>query len=335
MVTRYKVVHRLMTREKDEIRLKTEVPDLSISIINWNTRDLLASCLESVEQNHNGLNVEVIVVDNASTDGSQEMVQKQFPNVLLVQNQENLGFARANNLAIEQSRGRYIMLLNSDTLLQPGSLHVMVSFMDSHPEVGIVGAELLNIDGSLQPSWSRFPTILSEVLGVNFRSRKRYVSHNSTLAYQVDWVGGACLLIRHTAMNQVGLLDERYFMYSEELDWCYRAKQLGWLICYLPGAKVVHIGGQSSRLASQQMKVELYRSKLLFFCKHQGRQRAFMLTLFLHVLFYTRGILSLMLAITGLSRIFGGANLFWDYRKLAGALRETLREQEICNENRN
>jgi GT2 family glycosyltransferase len=313
---------------------KSGIPDLSISIINWNTQDLLANCLESVEQTKDGLDVEIIVVDNASTDGSQEMVQARFPAVKLVENQDNLGFARANNQALEQSRGRYVMLLNSDTLLQQGSLQAMVSFMDSHPEVGIVGARLINGDGSLQRSWARFPSILSEVLGANFRQRKRFSSHNSSLVYEVDWVGGACLLIRHSTMEQVGLLDERFFMYSEELDWCYRTRQSGWSICYLPEACVIHLGGQSSRLASQRMKAELYKSKLLFFCKHYGRQRASLLTMFLQVLFFARGFLGLILTLPGFNRIPKESNLYWDYRKLAGILRKTLREQELCNENR-
>ncbi len=321
-------------QQRDEVHGDRGVPDLSISIINWNTHELLAGCLQTIEQNKDGLKVEVIVVDNASKDGSQEMVQKRFPHVILLENEENLGFARANNQAIEASHGRYIMLLNSDTLLQPGSPQAMVSFMDSHPDVGIVGAELLHRDGSLQRSWAKFPSIFSEVLGANFRSRKRYTTKKAPLAYEVDWVGGACLLIRRTTMEQVGPLDERFFMYSEELDWCYRTRQLGWLVCYLPGATVVHLGGQSSRLASRRMKAELYKSKLLFFCKHYGRQRALLLTVFLQLMFYARGVLSMALAIPGISWVSKGGNLFWDYRKLAGILRKTLREQELCNENR-
>jgi GT2 family glycosyltransferase len=335
MVSEYPVLDHQLAREQDEIQYANEVPDLSISIINWNTHDLLADCLETVERNKDGLRVEVIVVDNASNDGSQAMVRKRFPYVKLLENRQNLGFARANNQALKESQGRYFMLLNSDALLQTGSLQAMVSFMDSHAKVGIVGAELLNEDGSLQPSWSKFPSILSEVLGANFRSKKRFRTNNATLAFEVDWVGGACLLIRRATMEQVGPLDERFFMYSEELDWCYRTKQLGWAICYLPGVSVVHLGGQSSRLASRRMKAELYRSKLLFFCKHYGRQRAVLLTVFLQLMFYARGVLSLAFILPGLGRIFKGGNLFWDYRKLAGVLRKTLREQELCNENRN
>jgi GT2 family glycosyltransferase len=143
---------------EDSVNAENIMPDLSILIINWNTHDLLANCLEAIQQNQEGLDVEVIVVDNASTDGSQEMVQNRFPDVKLLENQENLGFARANNQGLRKSFGRYIMLLNSDTLLQPGALLAMVSFMDLHLNVGIVGAELLNGDGSLQPSWAKFPS---------------------------------------------------------------------------------------------------------------------------------------------------------------------------------
>jgi GT2 family glycosyltransferase len=319
---------------KDGVNAENNMPDLSILIINWNTHDLLANCLEAIQQNQEGLDVEVIVVDNASTDGSQEMVQNHFPEVKLLKNQENLGFASANNQGLRKCFGRYIMLLNSDTLIQPGALPAMVSFMDLHLNVGIAGAELLNGDGSLQPSWAKFPSVLSEVLGENFRARQQFETQDSSLAYDVDWVGGACLLIRRSTMEQVGALDERFFMYSEELDWCYRTKQLGWKICYLPGAQVVHLSGQSSRRDSQRMKAELYKSKLLFFCKHYGRQRAILLTVSLHLVFYTRGLVALFVALPRVSQVSKGGNNFRDYRNLAGNLRETLREQELCYENR-
>ena len=305
-----------------------DMPNLSIIIINWNTHDLLGDCLESIEQNRDGLDVEVIVVDNASTDGSQEMVQNRFPYVKLLQNRKNLGFARANNQGLSISRGRFIMLLNSDTLLQPGALFTMVSFMDMHSDVGIVGAELLNRDGTLQPSWAKYPSLLSELLGANFRGRKQFYTKDGSPAYEVDWVGGACLLIRRSTMEQVGNLDERFFMYSEELDWCYRTRLLGWKICYLPGASVIHLSGQSSRHASQKMKVQLYKSKLLFFCKHYGRQRTILLTVFLESLFYIRALQGLIYALPGFRRTSMGGKIFRDYWLLAVTLRRTLREQE-------
>ncbi|MDH4136450.1 MAG: glycosyltransferase family 2 protein, partial [Anaerolineae bacterium] len=245
----------------------TMIPDVSIIIVNWNTKDLLAQCLQSVYDTVSDLAFEVIVVDNASTDGSPTMVRDHFPQARLIENRKNEGFARANNQAICASHGRYLLLLNSDTITQPGALEAMVHFADRHPEAGIVGCKLLNADGSLQPSWAQFPTFCSELMGHNFRRRRPMADG---LAYEVDWVGGACLLARRKAIEMVELLDEDFFMYSEETDWCFRMVRNGWKVYYLPGAEVIHFGGGSSQRASDEMLMQLYQSKLRFFRKHYG-----------------------------------------------------------------
>lgn len=247
------------------------MPDLSVIIVNWNTRALLADCLNSVAAGAGSLAVETVVVDNASGDDSAAMVRARFPLVRLIENAANEGFARANNQGLRASTGRYQLLLNSDTVVWPDALARMTAFMDAHPRVGALGAELRNPDGSLQPSWAAFPSLLSEISGRNFRVRRPYPGSE---AFRVDWVGGACLMVRREAADQVGLLDEAIFMYTEETDWCYRLARGGWEIVYLPGACVTHLGGGSSRNSSLRSLLALYSSKVYFFRKHYGRGMA-------------------------------------------------------------
>jgi hypothetical protein len=185
--------------------------------------------------------------------------------------------------------------------------------------VGIAGAQLLNPDGSLQASWAGFPTVWSEVRGVNTRERRPY---DGVTAYAVDWVGGACLLIRREAVDQVGLMDTGYFMYSEETDWCYRVKQAGWDVCYVTDAKVIHLGGQSSRQASTRMKIELHRSKLAFFQKHYGPARTERLRLALGFTFLLKAIAGQMIFIATLGRSTRWKTLWQDWLALARAMRE-------------
>lgn len=296
--------------------------DISIIIVNWNTRDLLADCLNSIARTAAGMAHEIIVVDNASSDGSREMVREHFPHVRLLVNAGNVGFAKANNQAIQASAGRYVLLLNSDTVVLPGALPALVRFMDAHPQVGIVGAKLLNRDGTLQPSWARFPTVWSELLGRNSRARERYLTREGALAFAVDWVGGACFMICRAVVEEVGLLDEGYFMYSEEMDWCFRVRQKSWLVCYYPEAQVVHLGRQSSRQASLRMKAELYQSKLTFFHKHYGRDRARLLGQLLQLRFLFNAAVGRMFSLLTLNRSTA-SNTFSEN---AWALRESLRQ---------
>ena len=251
--------------------------DLSIIIVNWNTRDLLAQCLQSVYDTVRGLEFEVFVVDNASTDGSAAMVRERFPQVQLIENGENVGFARANNQAIERSTGHYVLLLNSDTVVTPGAIEALVKFADLRPDAGAVGPQLLNGDGSFQASYAQFPTLWTEVLllwGIARVVYSRYFPSNppehSQETCECDWVGGACLLVRKEAIAEVGTLDEDYFLYVEEADWCYRLKQRGWKILYYPDARIVHYGGRSSDQWDVSRRIHLHRSKLLFFRKHRG-----------------------------------------------------------------
>jgi GT2 family glycosyltransferase len=218
----------------------------------------------------------VWVVDNASIDGSSQLVQEQFPLARVIPNCENVGFARANNQAIQQSTGRYILLLNPDTRVMPGALEKLVEYLDAHPAVGAAGSRLLNPDGSLQVSGFPFPTLGRELwrlfhLDV-LRPYALYDKQSWDLIRprEVDVLQGASLALRREALNQIGLLDESYFIYSEEVDLCYRLRQAGWRLHWLPQSTVVHYGGQSTQQAATRMFLYLYQTKLQYFRKHHG-----------------------------------------------------------------
>jgi len=282
--------------------------DLSIVIISWNVRELLRRCLDSIQESlkgekGKGLLVETIVFDNGSADGSADMVREDFPWVHLMESEVNLGFTKGNNLAIGQSEGRYILLLNPDTEVVGDALGTMVAYMESHPRVGALGPQLLNPDGTTQSSRRRFPTLAtafleSTVLQPWFqgsRILKRYylLDRLDEEIQPVDWVVGAAILIRREALHQVGPLDEEFFMYSEELEWCYRLKAQGWEVVYLPTAQVVHQEGRSSGQVLPARHIHFQRSKVLFFKKYYGWRgevlRWFILSTYLY-LFVLEGL---------------------------------------------
>lgn len=257
--------------------------DLSILIVNWNTPDDLAACLRTVSAEMASLpagSVETFVVDNASSDHSVALVREQFPWAYLIENEENVGFARANNQAARLASGRYVLLLNSDTELYSDALRKLIAFMDAHPEAGAVGARLLNTDGTLQISSHPAPTLFRELW---------YLCHLDALVpqaiypmeqwpvdrpRQVEIIKGACLMLRHDTLEEVGLLDPDYFMYSEEVDLCKRVLQAGWQLHWEPRAVVVHHGGRSTQQVAFTMFMHLYRGKILYFRKRHGRAAA-------------------------------------------------------------
>jgi hypothetical protein len=259
------------------------IPTLSIIIVNWNTRDLLANCLASISQTAGDLTSEIIVVDNGSTDDSVDMVSRQFPQVRVLRNDSNVGFAGANNQGMALARGRYLLLLNSDAVLQDDNLQQAIRFMDERRDVGVCGAKLLNLDGTFQGSYSDFPTLISEFLmatGLGSKLVSPYYPSPKPRPreepHEVDWIGGAFMLLRRKVFEQVGGMDEQYWMYSEETDWCYRIKQAGWKIYYLPRVAILHVGGGSTRKRRAEMEAQLYKSKVRFFIKNYnfafGRQ---------------------------------------------------------------
>lgn len=268
--------------------------DLSIVVVSWNVKTLLAACLQSIYASLSAPDApscEVIVVDSASSDGSAEMVQSEFPQVRLLAQQENVGFTRGNNLAIAQSHGRYLLLLNPDTVVIGPALAKMVAYMDTHPQVGVLGPQLLNPDGSVQSSRRRFPTlatafwestVLHEWFPYNAAARRYHMQDRPDDEEQeVDWVTGACFLVRREALARVGLLDEGFFMYSEELDLAYRIKRAGWRVVYLPSAQVIHHEGQSSAQVKAASHIYFQSSKVRFVRKYLGPTRAEVLRWFL------------------------------------------------------
>ena len=253
--------------------------DVSIIIVNWNTRDLLDKCLSSIRSQTGSLQYEVFVVDNGSSDNSVTMVKEKYPVVRLIVNTQNIGFAKANNQAIRLSQGRYILLLNSDTQLFEDTIYKMLEFMDAHKEAGAMGAKLLNPNLTLQHSIYNFPNLSLALFSLSlphnllptFRlSHIRYWDkHDKVKA--VDYVSGACLMVRQKTIKEIGMLDEDFFMYAEEADWCLRIKQAGEQVYFFPGAQLIHHSGSSSfQRGMITRSQELAVSGIKFYKKHHS-----------------------------------------------------------------
>jgi len=249
--------------------------DLYIIIVNWNTKEFLLPCLRSIIEGGQGTGWEVIVVDNGSRDGSREEVKKVFPSAHLIENEKNFGFAKAANQGLQKASGRFVLLLNPDTQVKNGAIERLVSFMDAHSDVGVAGAQLLNADGSKQNSIANFPSLGTELLNKSllrwlFPKKFPGKERNYSEPIEVDSVIGACMMVRRDALDQVGLLDEDYFLFLEETDWCYRMKKAGWKIYHIPQAEIYHFQGKSAEEVKKRARVEFYRSRYHFFKKHRG-----------------------------------------------------------------
>ncbi len=252
--------------------------ELSVCIVNWNTCGDLEQALQSVFESDPKLGIEVIVVDNASHDGSAEMVRRRFTSVVLIESEVNSGFARGYNTAVGAATGRYLLVLNPDTVVHPGALSRLVQFMDSHPDAAAAGPRVLNSDGTLQYSCRRFPrpivgvlrnTVIGRLAPRNRFTREYLMQewdHNSVR--HVDWLSGAAICIRREAWDKVGGFDEGYFMYSEDMDWCLRAQQAGWKVYYVPEAVIMHRIGRSSDQQPLAMVIQFHRSAARFYRKH-------------------------------------------------------------------
>jgi len=271
--------------------------DLSIVIVNWNVRDLLRQCLHSILNeadpvpDHPGVwslrseevaacRFEIIVVDSASSDDSVDMLRQEYPNVRLYASESNLGYAGGNNLGIRESQGQHVLLLNPDTKVVGDALSTMTTYLEAHPGVGALGPQLRYADGNIQPSRRRFPSLGTALIESTFL-QKWFPNHLVLHRYyvldlpddaisQVDWVNGSCILVRREVIEQVGLLDDAYFMYSEELDWQKRMRAAGWQIVYLPTAQVIHYEGKSSEQVRALTHIRFSRSKVRYFHKHNG-----------------------------------------------------------------
>ncbi len=270
---------------------------VSIIIVNWNTGDLLAECIRSVKESSIMDTLpfaEILVVDNASMDHSLHQARIAFPEIRVIQNQENLGFGAANNMAAREAVGEYLLLLNPDTIVKPGAIRSLVDHLDNHPEAGAAGPKLINPDGSLQLSIYRTPTLTREMWRLfHLDSIFPYNAYppatlSATNPQKVDTIQGTCLLVRRDIFLSIGMFDERFFMYSEEVDLCVRIRSAGWLIHWLPQAKVVHLAGQSTKLVADQMFLMLYRNKVEFFRKHYGQPKTAMYKLLLYLVSLSR-----------------------------------------------
>jgi GT2 family glycosyltransferase len=254
-------------------------PKLSIIIVNFNAEKFLVECLDSIYAQTKQISFDIWVVDNNSIDASVPMVQQNFPQVNLIENKENVGFARANNQAITQCVSDYILLLNPDTLILQNAIEKTVDFMDGNPTVGICGCKVLNKDGTLQLACRRsIPTpgvAFFRLTGLSrlFPKSKIMAKYNLTYLdpddpHEIDAVSGAFLMIRREVIDSIGLLDERFFMYGEELDWCLRTKKAGWPVMYYPNAEIIHYKGECSKFNHRKAAFEFYRSMYLFHKKH-------------------------------------------------------------------
>jgi GT2 family glycosyltransferase len=258
--------------------------EASIVIVNWNAKPYLLGCLQSLAAEGSGIRSEIIVVDNASSDDSAEAVARDFPAVILVRNQSNLGFARASNVGIARASGRYVFLVNSDIIVYPGAIGAMTAFMDARPRVGMAGPRVLNGDGSLQHSCRNFPGIVASTS--NAFALHRLFPGSARLAGElmlhwehdrersVDAISGCFCAVRAEALRQVGVLDEEFFLYGEDLDWCTRFRAAGWEIRLCPAAEVIHIGGASSAADRPRFAAEMLRSTLKLYRKHYSAPMA-------------------------------------------------------------
>jgi GT2 family glycosyltransferase len=257
------------------------MPDISIVIASWNAKRHLLKCLKSIGKTATNRSHEIIVVDNASSDGSADAVASQFPEVVLVRNQENLGFAKANNIGIRASSGRYVCLINSDVIVLEGCFENLIEFMDSSPAVGIAGPRILNPDGSPQPQCRHCPTIwnhLCEALGLSklfpnsvFFSEPFMHWWAHDVVRSVDVLTGCFWIVRRQAIDEVGLLDEDFFIYGEDIDWCKRFHDAGWDVVFCPEPKAIHFGAASSANAPIKFYLEMQKADLHYWKKHHGR----------------------------------------------------------------
>jgi GT2 family glycosyltransferase len=297
--------------------------DLSISIVSWNARDLLEDCLRSIfepalpagRQNHR-IGFEVIVVDNGSKDRSPDFVREKFPRVKLISLDHNAGFPKANNLAIKESTGRYLLLLNQDTYLKPAALDKMVEFMDQHPQVGALGPRIEFPNGKIQPSCLGFPTLgamllrnlmLERLLPRNPISKKYILpDFNHTQTQEVDQPMGAALLVRRATIDQVGMMDENIHFFFDEVDWCYRIKKAGFKIYFFADATVVHHGGASFKKWNPLKLGKTWnQSRDYYFGKHFGKREVSILKIsdalkLIIILCILVGIISLVIKIVNL-----------------------------------
>jgi hypothetical protein len=254
--------------------------DVSIIVVAWNVRKLLHDCLKSVYDQTEGVDFEVIYVDNASQDGSVDMVKSEFPEVKIIQNERNEGFIRANNQAIGIAEGRYVLLLNSDTVVLDNAIAKTVKFADEHPEAAVIGCKVLSPDKTLRRTCFMYPSLLNMFLSATylckifpksrFFGRERMTWWDFDDVREVETISGCFSLVRKEAIKDVGVMNETYYVYGDDPDWCYRFKKNGWKILFSPEAEIIHYGGQTTKHMSREFKLQLYGSRLIFIKLHKN-----------------------------------------------------------------
>lgn len=285
---------------KPQVRERSgeQVVDMSIVLVCWNNKAYLDPCLKSLYEGGLKSSFDVVVVDNGSTDGSQQMLAEKYPQVKVIQNAGNVGLGKASNQGIEATNGRHVLLLNNDTLVNAPALDVLVEYLDAHPRAGATAGRLLNPDGSFQSGFAPFSTLLEEFLIVTRIGEllwTGYPSHGDAQEIkETGWMSSACLLVRRAALDQIGLLDEGYFIYGDEADLQYRLNKAGWKVVFLPNSSIVHFGGRSMDRWKRRKMV--YRGKMMFYKKNYGFVSAF----FLRVLFFLMSLVKLLVWVVGL-----------------------------------
>lgn len=263
--------------------------DVSFIIVSWNIADLLKTCLESIFT-HSTRSIEVIVVDSASTDHTVTMIRDQFPQVILLAQSENIGFTRGNNIGLNAACGQYLFLLNPDTVLLDDTAAALTKYLDANPTVGIVGPKTLNTDSSYQSTRRRFPTLALELRESLWLAPHLFDLPPSHIpldnpppetSHLVDWVQGSALMIRREVYEQIGGMDEGFFMFSEEVDWCKRAADHGWKVAYVGSTSIIHHGGKSTEQTGARSHIYFQTSKIRYFRKHHGASAAAMLRLYI------------------------------------------------------
>jgi GT2 family glycosyltransferase len=257
-------------------------PSLAFIIVNWNTKELISDAVRSIINTISTYRYEIIIVENGSRDDSAKMVKKFFPDIHVIYNKKNVGFAAAVNQGLARTKARYIFLLNSDARLQRGAIKKLVEFMEKNRGVGIAGGQLINVDGSRQNSIASFPSLATELLNkrllrIFFPRRYPGKERNYQNPIDVDSLVGACLIVRRESILDVGNLDERFFFFLEETDWCRRMKEHGWRVSFVPTARIQHLQGASAAHFKNEARIEYYRSRYLFFNTWYGKSTTFFL----------------------------------------------------------
>ncbi len=283
---------------------------VSIIIVNWRTPRLLAACLDSLTQDPGHGEFEFVVVDNYSNDGSVEMLAMQYPFVSVIANSENLGFSKACNQAIPQSKGKFVLLLNPDTVVAKGAVSSLADFMETNPDCGAAGPKVLNPDGTLQLACRRsFPDPLAAFFRITYISRlfprhPLFARYNLTYAdpdsvLEVDALSGSCMMVGREAIDRIGLLDEDIFMFGEDIDWCWRIKQAGWKVYYVPHAVVYHYHGAASRLRPVGTTINLHKGMEVFYRKHMAPKYWPVFNALVYAAIWTRAGVFIVLRVSG------------------------------------